>query len=124
MTEAQTQKQKTEHTIDASDRSVGRVATETAKILMGKDDPSFVRNKPAAVTVHITNASKARIPASKRSQKIYKQYSGHPGGLKETSMEELIEKKGYAEVFRNAVYGMLPANKLRKVMLKNLTVSE
>jgi len=55
---------------------------------------------------------------------MYKKYSGYPGGLKETSMRRLAAEKGYGEVFRKAVKGMLPKNKLQAIMLKNLTVSE
>jgi len=116
--------QTTEYTIDASGRSVGRVATEVADILRGKNAPQFAPHKIANVQVKIVNTAKADIPASKRSQKTYHRYSGYPGGLKEMRMEELITQKGYSEVFRNAIYGMLPANKLRKQMLKNLIITE
>lgn len=113
-----------EHTIDATGGSLGRVATQAAVFLMGKDTPAYKKNIVSSVKVTIVNASKANIDQKKKSGKIYTRYSGHPGGLKHTTMEKVIEKKGYSEVFKNAIYGMLPANKLRKEMMKNLTVTE
>ena len=113
-----------EHTIDAADKSLGRVATQAAVFLMGKDNPTFRRNVAPNVKVKILNASKAKISQKKMQEKTYQSYSGYPGGRKVINMEKLIEKKGYEEVFKKAVYGMLPGNKLRKVMMKNLTIVE
>jgi large subunit ribosomal protein L13 len=113
-----------EHTIDASGKSVGRIATEAAVLLMGKDTPAFRKNIAPDVKVTITNAASAKIDAKKLKTKIYQRYSGFPGGRKERTMEEVIDVKGYAEIFEKAVYGMLPANKLRSVLMKNLTISE
>lgn len=113
-----------EHTIDAKDKALGRVASQAALFLMGKDKPSFQRNIAPSVKVKILNASKAKITQKKMQEKTYQRYSGYPGGRKVISMEKLIEKKGYEEVFKKAVYGMLPSNKLRKVMMKNLVIEE
>ena len=113
-----------EHIIDAKDKSLGRVATVAAVFLMGKDSPAFQRNVAPDVKVKILNASKAKISAKKMKEKTYQQYSGYPGGRKVINMEKLVEKKGYEEVFRKAVRGMLPGNKLRSVMLKNLVIEE
>jgi len=113
-----------EHTIDAQNKSIGRVASEAAVFLMGKDTPAYKRNIPPTVTVKIINTSKANIHPKKKEQKMYKSYSGYPGGLKERSMEHVLENKGYSELFRTAVKGMLPKNKLQTVMMKNLKVSE
>lgn len=113
-----------EYTIDAADRSLGRVASEAAVALMGKNRATYERNIAPSVKVNIVNASKAKISQKKRKDKIYTNYTGHPGGLRKIPMEKVIEKKGYAEVFRKAVYGMIRANKLRKGIMKNLTVTE
>ncbi|GMQ94972.1 MAG: 50S ribosomal protein L13 [Patescibacteria group bacterium] len=114
-----------EHKIDATDRPIGRVATEAAIVLRGKNTVQFQRNIAPSVKVEIVNASKATgFNPKKMQEKTYKRFSGYPGGLKIITMERIIEKKGYGEVFRKAVYGMLPANKLRKIMMKNLTVAE
>lgn len=113
-----------EHIIDAENKKLGRVATEAARILIGKDSVEFAKNKVTPVSVVINNASRADISEKKKIEKEYKRYSGYPGGLKHTSMKKTIEKKGYAEIFRKAVDGMLPKNKLRSLRLKNLTVNE
>jgi large subunit ribosomal protein L13 len=112
------------HSVDATDRTLGRVASEVAKLLMGKDSATFERNEVSKNKVNLINVSKAKIDPKKFRAKTYLSYSGYPGGLKERTMERVIEKKGYSEVFRKAVYGMLPINKLRDKMIKNLTISE
>lgn len=112
------------YTIDATNRKLGRVASEAASILNGKNTASFARNTVTPTTVVITNASKADISEKKLVQKRYVRYSGYPGGLRNPSMENVIEKKGFSEIFTLAVYGMLPSNKLRAKIMKNLTVKE
>lgn len=112
------------YTLDATNRSIGRVATEAAVFLMGKNEVDFARNTMPDSRVEITNASKAKIFPAKMLQKTYSRYSGYPGGLKQPTMAKVIDNKGYSELFREAVSGMLPKNKLRSKMLKNLTVSE
>jgi large subunit ribosomal protein L13 len=112
------------HVLDASGKKIGRVATAAAVLLMGKNKADYVRNNVVDVKVSIINTSKASVDAKKVEQKLYKNYSGYPGGLKETSVTRLVEKKGYSELFKKAVYGMLPKNKLRSRMILNLTISE
>lgn len=113
-----------EYKIDAKGKKLGRVAAEAASILMGKNDPSFERNKLSGNSVMIENASHADISPVKMETKEYDSYSGHPGGLKYEQMKRLVEKKGYGEAFRLAIIGMLPANRLAAEMMKNLTVKE
>jgi large subunit ribosomal protein L13 len=113
-----------QHTIDASGKRLGRVATEVAHLLMGKHRTDVVRNETAPVRVTVEHARKLLIEEKKRQQKIYDRYTGHPGGRREISMQKLIESKGYSEVLRKAVYGMLPSNRLRAPRMKNLTISE
>ncbi len=112
------------HTIDATGKSLGRLATEVATLLMGKNTPEFVRNSAPHVLVTVTNASKLKVAPQKLLEKTYKRYSGYPGGLKEETMAKVVEKKGYREVVATAVKGMLPDNKLKKDMMKHLTVTE
>jgi large subunit ribosomal protein L13 len=112
------------HIIDAQNKKIGRVATEAAKLLIGKDTPMFARNIAPDVHVEIINASKAEIPESKKGDKYYLTYSGYPGGQKKEFLGKLIERKGTTEVFKRAVKGMLPKNKLQAVMLTKLTVTE
>lgn len=113
-----------EKVIDAKNKSLGRVATEAAMALMGKDKAGYRPNVTPTQTVHITNASQANINEKKRGEKIYKRFTGYPSGLKTRTLDEVIVKKGYGEVFEKAIYGMLPNNKLRKIMMKNLKVTE
>ena len=114
----------TTFTIDAKGKKIGRVASQAAKILMGKATPGYAKNKVAEVKLTIENASKADVTAKKLDTKIYKAYSGYPGGLKEATMKQVVEKKGYGEIFRDAIVGMLPGNKLAPKMMKNLTINE
>ncbi len=113
-----------EYKIDASNKSIGRVASEVAVFLMGKNTPQFQRNINPDIKVKILNASKVKITQKKKKEKRYQRYSGYPGGLKTRTMEEVINKKGYKEVFEKAVYGMLPSNRLRKGMMKNLIIND
>ena len=112
------------YTLDAENKTIGRIATQAAVFLMGKNTPSFARNNAPEVTVEITNTSKAKINDGKRLQKTYSRYSGYPGGLKRPTLKQVVDKKGYSELFKEAVAGMLPKNKLRKVMMNNLKISE
>ena len=112
------------YTIDATNKAPGRVATEAAKLLMGKNDPSFTRNSAGTARVLVTNASKIKVSEKKMTETDYARYSGYPGGFRYQKMAELIAKKGYGEVIKQAVHGMLPTNKLRSIMIKHLTVTE
>lgn len=110
--------------IDAAGKSLGRVASQAATVLRGKHKASFARNKAGEVSVHIKNAGRISILPGKPRKIVYTRYSGYPGGLKESTMEEIAKKKGYREVLRKMIRGMIPANRLRAVVLKNLTISE
>jgi large subunit ribosomal protein L13 len=112
------------HNFDAKDKKMGRLATEIAVVLMGKDSPSFSPNTVADVKVVVDNASFLDISEKKKDEKIYDHYSGYPGGRKEIPLRRLIERKGYAAPLKNAVYGMLPKNKLRDLLMKNLEINE
>ena len=113
-----------EYLIDAKERSLGRVASEAAKALRGKNEPSFAPNILADVWVKITNVSQLAISEKKLEQKTYTRYGGYPGGLYSRTLAELVERKGYGEAMRKAVYGMLPNNRLRARMMKRLTIEE
>ena len=112
-----------EYTIDAKGKRLGKVATEAATLLMGKNQPDFAKNIVADVKVTIENASQLDIPEKKKTEG-YQTYSGYPGGLKTETLEHLGERRGYAEVVRRTVNGMLPKNKLQSVLMKNLVVTE
>lgn len=110
--------------IDATNMAIGRVASAAAKELMGKNTTTYEKNILPNITVTITNASKLKISEKKLSEKLYERYSGYPGGLKFKNLGEIIAKKGYNEVLWLAVYGMLPANKLRPRIMKHLIVQD
>jgi len=112
------------YTIDAKDRKLGRVATEAAAMLIGKNLTSFARNIVPEVEVHVINASKMDIADKKKEQAAFTFYSGYPGGLRFEKLTDALTKKGIAYVVRKTVDGMLPKNKLRAKMIKNLIVTE
>ncbi len=111
------------HTIDATGKRLGKLATETAAVLLGKDKSDFAKHLAADVTVEIVNASKLDIPEKKKAE-IYQTYSGFHGGRKTETLEKLATRRGYGEVVRRTIAGMLPSNKLKKVLLKQLVISE
>ncbi len=115
---------KKEYVIDATGQALGRIASEAAKVLRGKDTVEFINNIAPKVTVKVINASHIDASQKKLREKIYTHYTGHPGGLRKTSLARMIEKKGWEEPIKKAVYGMLPANRLRAVMMKNLIITE
>lgn len=113
-----------EYQIDAQGKKLGRIASEAASVLMGKNRTDFVRNAIPNIKVKINNSSKISITNKKMSEKVYKAYSGYPGGLKERSMKKVVTDKGMSEALRIAIKGMLPKNKLRDRMMKNLIIQK
>ena len=111
-------------TIDATNKKIGRIAQEAAMILMGKDSPMYEPNKVITEGVHIINASKADISEKKKGEKTYTWFTGYPSGLKSRTMNQVIDKKGVEDVYRNAIMGMLPKNRLRAQMIKKLKITE
>ena len=111
------------HSIDAAGSTVGRVASQAAKALMGKMTAAYTPNIDQMVHVSITNAAKLRITERKRLGKIYTTYSGHPGGQKRESLSELLTRKGPEEVLLRAITRMLPRNATRAIRLKRLRVT-
>ena len=111
-------------TIDAAGRTLGRVASEAAMSLMGKTKPSFERNKYSGLPVKVVSASKLRITPKKLAGIYHTRYSGIPGGLRITHGTETREKMGLKELIRLATYQMLPKNKLRREMMKHLTIND
>lgn len=112
------------YTIDSANKSLGRVATEAAVLLMGKNKPDFAKNTIADVEVHITNASQVKMSSKKLADTIFRHHTGYRGNLKEVDLVRFIKEKGYPELFRKTINGMLPINKLRAKIIKNLHVTE
>lgn len=108
--------------IDASGRTLGRVASEVAMSLMGKTKATFERNKYCGFPVKVINANGLRITTKKLDEIYHTRYSGIPGGLRILKGTETAEKKGLKELIKLATFQMLPGNKLRRIMMKHLTI--
>ena len=107
--------------IDAADKVVGRVATRAATLLAGKHKPGYAPFLITGDHVIIINAEKARLTGNKLDQKLYRRHTGYPGGLREVSARRMFESRPQ-RVLEEAILGMLPKNKLRKLMAKRLRV--
>lgn len=111
-------------TIDAQDKTVGRVASAAAKALLGKHTATFAKNVVAGEEVKVINAGKVRISGDKARDKEYIRYSGYPAGQKIESYAQLTARKGNREAIRKAVLGMLPKNKLQSRRIKLLEITD
>ncbi|HSX36209.1 MAG TPA: 50S ribosomal protein L13 [Patescibacteria group bacterium] len=109
------------YVIDASEASLGRVATKIATLLTGKGKPMFTHNIDTGDFVVVINSGNVKVTGSKMDTKMYYRHSGYPGGLTELTMREKMEKDPTA-VLIQAVRGMLPVNKLRDARLERLKV--
>lgn len=107
--------------IDAEGKTLGRLASEVAKILRGKHKPIFSPHLNTGDYVIMINAEKVRVTGKKLDEKIYYRHSGYPGGLKSITLREQL-KRHPARVLRAAVWGMLPHNRLGRQIIKNLKV--
>lgn len=114
----------TNFTINAEGRTLGRVASQAAKILMGKNSPSYTPNLKPTNKVVIENAGKTKMTEKRMLNTEHVSYSGYPGGQKIKTNKKIIDQKGVSELYRMAVYNMLPNNKLRAIMMKNLEIKE
>jgi large subunit ribosomal protein L13 len=106
------------YTIDATGKSLGRLASEVASILNAKNSIDFAKNRVADVKVLVTNASKVKVTGNKMKESVHKSYSGYPGGLKEMPLSYVSAKKGFGELIRHAVKGMLPKNRLQESLME------
>ena len=109
------------HLIDASDKILGKIATQVATLLMGKHKPIFCRHLDTGDYVVVLNAEKVRVTGNKTKQKFYYRHSGYPGGFKSISLEKMMQTHP-TRVIEHAVKGMLPHNRLGAQMLKKLRI--
>ena len=107
--------------VDVDNKVLGRVATQIANVLRGKNKPTFTPSVDTGDFVIVVNAEKIALTGKKFSDKTYYSHSSYPGGLKEITAGKLIEKKP-EELLKKAVKGMLPKNKLARHMLKKLKI--
>lgn len=109
--------------IDVDGKTLGRISTQIAGLLMGKGKPYFVRNLDCGDFVVIINSRKVKVTGNKESKKVYFRHSGYPGGLKQETLGELRSRRPN-DIIKHAVSGMLPQNRLRDQMLNRLKVFE
>lgn len=109
------------HQIKAEGKTLGRLASEAAALLIGKHKVEFEPNADVGDFVHIVGPEKIKLTGNKINQKIYYRHSGYPGGLNKTKLSQLIEKGKFEEVIKMTIDKMLPKNKLRTARLKRLT---
>jgi len=107
--------------VDAEGQVLGRLATRIARILIGKDKPSYTPSLDCGDHVVVINAELVRLTGNKIDQKIYRHHSGYPGGLKEIPIRSMLQRRP-EEVIREAVLGMLPKNKLRARRARKLRI--
>lgn len=107
--------------VDAEGKTLGRLASEVAKILRGKHKPIYTPHVDTGDHVIIINAEKVFLSGRKLDQKMYRRHSGFPGGLKEMTYRKLMSEKPELAVFK-AVKGMIPHNRLGRQMIKKLRV--
>ncbi|HEX8973883.1 MAG TPA: 50S ribosomal protein L13 [Patescibacteria group bacterium] len=109
------------HLFDAEGKVLGRLATEIAKTLSGRNKVDYTPHIDGGDFAVIINADKIRVTGNKMEGKIYHRFSGYPGGITSIALKDLL-KKDSTKVIKNAVYGMLPKNKLRDKMMLRLKV--
>jgi large subunit ribosomal protein L13 len=109
------------YVIDAEGRTLGRLASEIASILRGKNKPQYTPHVDVGDFVVVVNAEKVVVTGRKAEQKVYRRHSGYPGGMKETSYERMMERKP-TEILRKAVYGMMPKSRLARQQMRKLKI--
>jgi len=109
------------HVIDASGKTLGRLSTQIASLLIGKHKPTYVPHLDTGDYVIVLNAAKVRVTGKKTKQKVYYRHSGYPGGMKAEVYEDMMAAHP-TRVIEHAVKGMLPHNRLGRAMFKKLKV--
>ena len=109
------------YVVDATDCTLGRLASEVAKVLRGKNKPEFTPHIDTGDNVIVINAEKIKVTGKKLDQKVYYHHSDYVGGMKETTLREMMAKKP-EQVIELAVKGMLPKGPLGRTMIKKLHV--
>jgi large subunit ribosomal protein L13 len=109
------------YVLDAEGRTLGRLATEIAKVLRGKNKPQYTPHVDVGDFVVVVNAEKVVVTGKKAEQKVYRRHSGYPGGMKETSYGRMMERRP-EEILRRAVYGMMPKTRLARRQMGKLKI--
>ena len=109
------------YVVDAEDKHLGRLATEIVRVLRGKNKPQYTPHVDVGDFVVVVNADRVAVTGRKAEQRVYRRHSGYPGGMKETSYEQMLARKP-TEVLRKAVYGMMPKTRLARKQFKKLKI--
>lgn len=107
--------------VDAAGQPAGRLAVKLANLLRGRDRPDYTPHVNTGASIVVINAEKVKLTGDKENQKIYKDFSGYPGGLKERTAAE-IRRRDPTRILRQAVRGMLPANHTRNALMRRLLI--
>ena len=109
------------YVVDAEGKHLGRLATEIVRVLRGKNKPQYTPHVDVGDFVVVVNADRIAVTGRKAQQRVYRRHSGYPGGMKETSYEQMLARKP-TEVLRKAVYGMMPKTRLARKQFKKLKI--
>jgi large subunit ribosomal protein L13 len=109
------------YVVDAEGKTLGRLATEVAKVLRGKNKPQYTPHVDVGDFVVVVNAEKVTVTGKKAEQKVYRRHSGYPGGMRETSYRRMLERRP-TEILRKAVYGMMPKTRLARQQFRKLKI--
>jgi large subunit ribosomal protein L13 len=109
------------YVVDAEGKHLGRLATEIVRVLRGKNKPQYTPHVDVGDFVVVVNADRVAVTGRKAHQRVYRRHSGYPGGMKETSYEQMLARKP-TEVLRKAVYGMMPKTRLARKQFKKLKI--
>ena len=109
------------YVVDAEGKHLGRLATEIVRVLRGKNKPQYTPHVDVGDFIVVVNADRVAVTGRKAEQRVYRRHSGYPGGMKETSYEQMLARKP-TEVLRKAVYGMMPKTRLARKQFKKLKI--
>jgi large subunit ribosomal protein L13 len=109
------------YVVDAEGKHLGRLATEIVRVLRGKNKPQYTLHVDVGDFVVVVNADRVAVTGRKAEQRVYRRHSGYPGGMKETSYEQMLARKP-TEILRKAVYGMMPKTRLARKQFKKLKI--
>ena len=109
------------YVVDAEGKHLGRLATEIVRVLRGKNKPQYTPHVDVGDFVVVVNADSVAVTGRKAEQRVYRRHSGYPGGMKETSYEQMLARKP-TEIVRKAVYGMMPKTRLARKQFKKLKI--
>ncbi len=109
------------YVVDAEGKHLGRLAAEIARILRGKNKVRYTPHVDVGDFVVVVNAERVVVTGKKAEQRVYRRHSGYPGGMKETSYEQMLARKP-TEILRKAVYGMMPKTRLARQQFRKLKI--